>query len=69
MTDPEFNDLLTTVAKRLATLADMAHETREQAQHVLDRLTLLREDINALKYRLSQEWRDKESKNGVSSNS
>jgi len=69
MTDAEFNELLTAVAKRLATLADMAHETREQAQHVLDRLTLLREDINALKYRLKQATRAQESKNGASSNS
>jgi hypothetical protein len=34
--------------KRLGTLADQVHELREQAQHTLDRMYLLREDIEQL---------------------
>jgi hypothetical protein len=47
--------ILTSVSKRLATLADHAHETREQAQHTLDRIYLLREDVEQLKRRILSE--------------
>jgi regulator of replication initiation timing len=39
---------LTSFNKRLATLADQVHELREQAQHTLDRMYLLRDDIEQL---------------------
>ena len=44
---------LTSFNKRLATLADQVHEMREQAQHTLDRLYLLREDIEDVRRRLA----------------
>ncbi|HTU21606.1 MAG TPA: hypothetical protein VMG10_26455 [Gemmataceae bacterium] len=44
---------LTSFNKRLATLADQVHEMREQAQHTLDRIYLLREDIEEVRRRLA----------------
>lgn len=52
----EINEILHKLAsfsKRLATLADQAHETREQAQHTLDRIYLLREDVEQVRRRLA----------------
>ena len=46
---------LTSFNKRLANLADQVHETREQAQHTLDRIYLLRDDIEQLRRRLLAE--------------
>lgn len=54
MTD-EVLYILTNVSKRLATLADHAHETREQAQHTLDRIYLLRQYLDELKQRILSE--------------
>jgi hypothetical protein len=48
----EILQLLTSFSKRLATLADQAHETREQAQHTLDRVYLLCEHIEELRRRI-----------------
>jgi hypothetical protein len=45
----EVLQLLASFSKRLATLADHAHETREQAQHTLDRIYLLRQDVEKLR--------------------
>jgi hypothetical protein len=47
---------LTCFSKRLATLADQTQEIREQAQHTLDRLYLLREDIEQFRRLLQIEW-------------
>lgn len=44
---------LTSFNKRLATLADQVHELREQAQHTLDRIYLLREDIDQVRRRFA----------------
>lgn len=52
----ETNEILHKLAsfsKRLATLADQVHEMREQAQHTLDRIYLLREDIEQVRRRLA----------------
>ncbi len=48
----EIIQLLASFSKRLATLADQAHETREQAQHTLDRIYLLREDVEQMRRRI-----------------
>jgi hypothetical protein len=48
----DFINLLATLEKRLSTIADQAAETREQAQHTLDRLHRLRQDIEAVKAKL-----------------
>ncbi len=55
MNTDEFLRMLTSISKRLATLGDQAHETREQAQHTLDRIYLLREDVEQLRRRLLAE--------------
>jgi uncharacterized coiled-coil DUF342 family protein len=57
MTEQEVADLLSALGKRLTTLADQASETREQAQHVLQRVNLLREEVNQWKQRLIEEAR------------
>jgi hypothetical protein len=41
--------LLASFGKRLERIADQAHETREQAQHTLDRINRLRRDLDLLK--------------------
>jgi uncharacterized protein YoxC len=53
MTPDEMINLLSSFEKRLATIADQAHETREQAQHTLDRLNRLRRDLELVKERLT----------------
>ncbi|HWG41347.1 MAG TPA: hypothetical protein VN688_01080 [Gemmataceae bacterium] len=55
MTEQEVVALLSNLGKRLNTLADQACETREQAHHVLQRITLLREEVNQWKHRLIEE--------------
>jgi hypothetical protein len=52
MTPNEMMTLLLSFEKRLATIADQAHETREQAQHTLDRINRLRRDLDLLKQTL-----------------
>jgi hypothetical protein len=52
MTPEEIVSLLLSFEKRLATIADQAHETREQAQHTLDRINRLRHDLDAFRLRL-----------------
>jgi hypothetical protein len=49
MTDEEVLALLESFEKRLATVADQAQETCEQAQHTLQRVNRLRDDIGRLK--------------------
>jgi hypothetical protein len=39
--------------RRLASVADQAHETREQAQHTLDRVNLLRRDLELFRQHLA----------------
>ena len=39
--------------RRLATIADLALETREQAQHTLDRINRLRRDLERFKQTLT----------------
>jgi hypothetical protein len=56
----EILHMLGCVSKRLATLADQAHETREQAQHTLDRIYLLREDVERLQERILDESNEDE---------
>jgi|SwirhisoilCB2_FD_contig_31_10482704_length_250_multi_3_in_0_out_0_1 hypothetical protein len=51
----EVLQLLTTFSKRLATLADQALETRQQAQHTHDRILLLCEHIEELRRRIVME--------------
>jgi hypothetical protein len=51
----EILQLLTSFSKRLATIADQAHETREQAQHTLDRVYLLCDHIEQLRRRIMVE--------------
>jgi hypothetical protein len=55
MKSDEIVQMLTSFSKRLATLADQAHETREQAQHTLDRIYLLREDVEQMRRRIMEE--------------
>jgi hypothetical protein len=45
MSSEELLNLLTNFEKRLATIADQAAETREQAQHTLERIDRLRHDL------------------------
>jgi hypothetical protein len=52
MSDPDFLNLLASLEKRLSTIADQAAETREQAQHTLDRLNRLRHDLDRVKAQL-----------------
>jgi hypothetical protein len=52
MVNEEIVTLLSGFSKRLATLADMAHETREQAQHLLERINLLRREVEILRNHL-----------------
>jgi hypothetical protein len=52
---------LASFSKRLATLADQTHEIREQAQHTLDRLYLLREDIEQFRRLLAEGATDAQS--------
>jgi septal ring factor EnvC (AmiA/AmiB activator) len=42
--------LLTKLDRRLATIRDQARETREQAQHTLDRLDRLRQDLERIRH-------------------
>jgi hypothetical protein len=49
MTTADFISLLASLEKRLSTIADQAAETREQAQHTLDRLDRLRHDLERVK--------------------
>jgi hypothetical protein len=53
MTLEEMVTLLLSFERRLATIADQAHETREQAQHTLDRINRLRRDLDLLKQNLT----------------
>jgi uncharacterized protein YoxC len=53
MTPEEMVHLLTSFERRLATIADQAQETREQAQHTLDRVNRLRRDLELVKERLT----------------
>lgn len=55
MNNDEVLDLLVKLERRMLALADAAQEAREQAQHVLDRLTLLLDDVTALRQALSAE--------------
>jgi uncharacterized coiled-coil DUF342 family protein len=52
MIPEEIVSLLFSFEKRLATIADQAQETREQAQHTLDRINRLRHDLDLFKQRL-----------------
>jgi hypothetical protein len=45
--------ILLSCERRLASVADQAHETREQAQHTLDRVNLLRRDLGQFRQHLS----------------
>jgi hypothetical protein len=49
MTNDEVLELLTDLGTRLATVADLAHETWEQARHTLDRVSWLCEDVGRLR--------------------
>jgi ABC-type transporter Mla subunit MlaD len=49
MNTEEIVRLLTRLDRRLATVADQARETREQAQHTLDRLERLRQDLDRIR--------------------
>ncbi len=52
--DPEeMLQRLTRFGRRLATIADQIHETREQAQHALDRVYLLCDDVEQLRRELA----------------
>jgi hypothetical protein len=42
--------LLTRLDRRLATITDQARETREQAQHTLDRLERLHQDLDRIRH-------------------
>ena len=52
MTVNEMINLLTSFEKRLATISDQAAEARAQAQHTIDRINKLRQDIEQLKHRV-----------------
>ena len=52
MAPHEVMTLLLSFEKRLATIAEQAHETCEQAQHTLDRINRLRRDLDQLKQTL-----------------
>jgi hypothetical protein len=53
MTPEEIVTLLMSFERRLATVADQAHETREQAQHTFDRINRLRRDLELLRQSLT----------------
>jgi hypothetical protein len=53
MSPEEMVTLLLSFERRLGTIADQAHETREQAQHTLDRINRLRRDLELLKQSLT----------------
>jgi hypothetical protein len=44
---------LTRFGRRLTTIADQIHETREQAQHALDRVYLLCDEVEQLRRELA----------------
>jgi hypothetical protein len=44
MTAGEMMSILLSYERRLASVADQAHETREQARHTLDRVNRLRRE-------------------------
>jgi hypothetical protein len=48
MTPNDVLNLLNSFQKRLATIEDQARESRDQAQHVLDRVGKLRHDLEEL---------------------
>jgi hypothetical protein len=53
MTPEDIVNMLLSLERRLATLADQAHETREQAQHTFDRINRLRRDVELVKQSLT----------------
>jgi hypothetical protein len=53
MTPEDIVNMLMSLERRLATISDEAHETREQAQHTLDRINRLRLDVGLLKQNLT----------------
>jgi hypothetical protein len=52
MTVNDVLNLLASFEKRLATICDQARETREQAQHTLDRVNKLFQDVENLKTKI-----------------
>jgi regulator of replication initiation timing len=52
MSSEDVLNLLANFERRLATIADQAAETREQAQHTLERINRLRQDLAQFKDRL-----------------
>jgi predicted nucleic acid-binding Zn-ribbon protein len=52
MTPNDVLNLLNSFQKRLATIEDQARESRDQAQHVLDRVGKLRHDLEELTKRV-----------------
>jgi hypothetical protein len=52
MSSDEVVRFLERMEKRLATLADQIQEVRAQSQHSLDRLNLLRRDLEAFRLNL-----------------
>lgn len=52
MTTREIVALLSNFEKRLATIADQATETRAQAQHTLERINRLVQEVEQLKFRI-----------------
>jgi hypothetical protein len=60
MTAEELMSVLLSFERRLASVVDQAHETREQAQHTLDRVNLIRRDLELLRKNLApspSSWR------------
>jgi hypothetical protein len=53
MTPEEMMSILLSYERRLASIADCAHETREQAQHTLDRVNRLRRDLELFRQHLA----------------
>jgi len=53
MDSEEMLQRLTRFGRRLTTIADQIHETREQAQHALDRVYLLLDDVEQLRRELA----------------
>ena len=49
MTTDELLKLLSRLDRRLATVSDQVRETREQAQHAMDRLDRLRHDLDRIR--------------------
>jgi hypothetical protein len=52
MTAEEMMSVLLSYERKLSTIADQAHETREQAQHTLDRVNRLRRDLGLFRQHL-----------------